>query len=100
MRATIWGCRGTLASPGPETIQYGGQTSCIVLDLDGTPVPLDQLPLGIAFREGRPAHRAIRITGGDGVHREIEVTAFPLCPQRDVILGAVAVFWERPPAGS
>ena len=49
-------------------------------DLDGTPVPLDQLPLGIAFREGRPAHRAIRITGGDGVHREIEVTAFPLCP--------------------
>ena len=69
-------------------------------DLDGTPVPLDQLPLGIAFREGRPAHRAIRITGSDGVHREIEVTAFPLCPRRDVILGAVAVFWERPPAGS
>ena len=69
-------------------------------DLDGTPVPLDQLPLGIAFREGRPAHRAIRITGGDGVHREIEVTAFPLRPRRDVILGAVAVFWERPPAGS
>ena len=34
MRATIWGCRGTLASPGPETVRYGGQTSCIVLDLD------------------------------------------------------------------
>jgi phosphoribosyl 1,2-cyclic phosphodiesterase len=34
MRATIWGCRGTLASPGPETVRYGGQTSCIALDLD------------------------------------------------------------------
>ena len=42
MRATIWGCRGTLASPGPETINYGGQTSCIVLDLDdGSVVILD-----------------------------------------------------------
>ena len=34
MRATIWGCRGTLASPGPETVRYGGQTSCIVVDTD------------------------------------------------------------------
>jgi PAS domain-containing protein len=66
-------------------------------DLDDVPVPLEELPLGIAFREGRAAHRVIRITGGDGVKREIEVTAFPLCPRRDVILGAVAVFWERPP---
>ena len=65
-------------------------------DLDGTPVPLEELPLGIAFREGRAAHRPIRITGGDGVEREIEVTAFPLCTQRDEIRGAVALFWERP----
>ncbi len=67
-------------------------------DLDGMPVPLEELPLGIAFREGRAAHRAIRFTGGDGVEREVEVTAFPLCPRRNVIVGAVAVFWERPPA--
>jgi phosphoribosyl 1,2-cyclic phosphodiesterase len=33
MRATIWGCRGTLASPGPETVRYGGQTSCIAVEL-------------------------------------------------------------------
>jgi PAS domain-containing protein len=64
-------------------------------DLEGRPVPLEELPLGIAFREGRPAHRPLRITGADGVLREIEVTAFPLCPQHDVIVGAIAVFWER-----
>jgi PAS domain-containing protein len=65
-------------------------------DLDGTPVPLEELPLGIAFREGRPAHRPLRIRGVDGVTREIEVTAFPLCARPDEILGAIAVFWERP----
>jgi PAS domain-containing protein len=70
-------------------------------DPDGRAIPLEELPLGIAFREGRPAHRPMRITGGDGVVRDIEVTAFPLCPRPDLILGAIAVFWERlPPAGS
>jgi PAS domain-containing protein len=64
-------------------------------DEQGVPIPLEQLPLGIAFREGRPAHRAMRITGGDGVARDIEVTAFPLCARPDLILGAIAVFWER-----
>lgn len=66
-------------------------------DLDGTPVPLEQLPLGIAFREGRPAHLPLCIQGGDGIERTIEVTAFPLCARPDQILGAIAVFWERPP---
>ncbi|HEV3474136.1 MAG TPA: MBL fold metallo-hydrolase [Actinomycetota bacterium] len=31
MRARIWGCRGSLASPGPETVRYGGNTSCVEL---------------------------------------------------------------------
>jgi PAS domain-containing protein len=65
-------------------------------DAEGRPMPLEELPLGIAFREGRPAHRPLRITGGDGVVRDIEVTAFPLCAQDDLIFGAIAVFWERP----
>ena len=51
MRATIWGCRGTLASPGPETINYGGQTSCIVLDLDdATYVPYTSPSFGRVSR--------------------------------------------------
>jgi hypothetical protein len=67
-------------------------------DAQGRPIPLEELPLGIAFREGRSAHRAMHITGGDGVGRDIEVTAFPLCARPDVTLGAIAVFWERPPS--
>jgi PAS domain-containing protein len=68
-------------------------------NLDGTPVPLQELPLGIAFSEGRPAHMPLCIRGGDGIERNIEVTAFPLCARADEILGAIAIFWERP-AGS
>jgi PAS domain-containing protein len=64
-------------------------------DPDGDTVPLEKLPLGVAFREGRPAHRALTITGGDGVRRDIESTAIPLCPCEGLILGAVALFWER-----
>lgn len=29
MRATIWGCRGSLATPGPSTVRYGGNTSSL-----------------------------------------------------------------------
>ena len=33
MRAKVWGCRGSLAAPGPETIHYGGNTSCVEIRL-------------------------------------------------------------------
>lgn len=29
MRATIWGCRGSLATPGPATVGYGGNTTSV-----------------------------------------------------------------------
>ena len=35
MRAHIWGCRGSLAAPGPDTVRYGGNTSCVEVRLDG-----------------------------------------------------------------
>ena len=42
MDATIWGCRGSLAAPGADTVEYGGNTSCVELRLsDGTILVLD-----------------------------------------------------------
>ena len=42
MRAKIWGCRGSLATPGPETLTFGGNTSCVSVELaDGTLIVLD-----------------------------------------------------------
>ncbi|WP_243546922.1 MBL fold metallo-hydrolase [Pseudodesulfovibrio tunisiensis] len=29
MRFTFWGTRGSLAAPGPDTVRYGGNTTCI-----------------------------------------------------------------------
>ena len=42
MRVTIWGCRGSVPTPGRDTIRYGGNTSCVEVALgDGTVVVLD-----------------------------------------------------------
>jgi phosphoribosyl 1,2-cyclic phosphodiesterase len=35
LRLTIWGCRGSVPSPGPDTVQYGGNTSCVEVALSG-----------------------------------------------------------------
>lgn len=62
--------------------------------LDGTPMPLDAMPAGVALFERRPAHDTVRITGLDGRKRRISVTAFPLFAHPDDLVGAVAIFWE------
>jgi phosphoribosyl 1,2-cyclic phosphodiesterase len=42
LRITLWGTRGSLPSPGPETTRYGGNTSCVQVEgADGTVVVLD-----------------------------------------------------------
>lgn len=35
MELTFWGTRGSIASPGPETLHYGGNTSCVSLHAGG-----------------------------------------------------------------
>lgn len=42
MRVRFWGTRGSLASPGPHTARYGGNTSCVeVRSSDGAVLVLD-----------------------------------------------------------
>jgi phosphoribosyl 1,2-cyclic phosphodiesterase len=42
MRVTLWGTRGSLASPGPETARHGGNTACVeVRGNDGSVLILD-----------------------------------------------------------
>jgi PAS domain-containing protein len=67
-----------------------------VEEVDGTPVPLERNPAGITLLERRPAHSRLRITGLDGVTREIEATAFPLMSTPEELVGMVAIFWEAP----
>ena len=67
MKVTIWGCRGSLASPGPETVRFGGQTSCVTVHLsDGSLLILDAgtgiRPLGMALGDDHPNRIDIFIT--------------------------------------
>jgi phosphoribosyl 1,2-cyclic phosphodiesterase len=42
MWARVWGSRGSLAAPGPDTVRYGGNTSCVeVRTDDGEVIVLD-----------------------------------------------------------
>lgn len=43
MKVTLWGTRGSLASPGAETLRFGGNTSCVSLEgsSEGTVLVLD-----------------------------------------------------------
>ena len=63
MKATVWGCRGSLAAPGPDTIASGGNTSCLEIRLgDDSLLVLDAgtgiRALGLALAGGhqRPLH--------------------------------------------
>jgi phosphoribosyl 1,2-cyclic phosphodiesterase len=56
MKVKIWGARGSVPSPGPETLRYGGNTSCVQVTLsDGTILALDAgtgiRSLGLALSE-------------------------------------------------
>ena len=49
MRVTFWGTRGSIPTPGPATIRYGGNTSCVEVRSDnGTLVICDS---GTGIRE-------------------------------------------------
>ena len=30
----VWGCRGSVPTPGAETVKYGGNTSCVEVLVD------------------------------------------------------------------
>jgi phosphoribosyl 1,2-cyclic phosphodiesterase len=67
MQAHVWGCRGSLATPGPDTIRYGGNTSCVEVRLEsGDTLVLDAgtgiRPLGTAMDLGSVRELHILLT--------------------------------------
>jgi phosphoribosyl 1,2-cyclic phosphodiesterase len=49
VQVTIWGCRGSLPTPGRDTVRYGGNTSCLEVELaNGSVLVLDA---GTGIRE-------------------------------------------------
>ena len=66
MNVTLWGTRGSLATPGAETARYGGNTSCVgVIGDDGTVLVLDA---GTGIRGLGQDHRHVRAPRGHPAH--------------------------------
>jgi PAS domain-containing protein len=63
--------------------------------IDGSPVLLEEMPVGIAHVEKHPSHDMLAFTDLKGTRHEVEVTAFPLLGRANELLGVVAVYWER-----
>src|SRR5437899_3022689 len=41
LQLKFWGVRGSIPTPGPSTVQYGGNTSCLELRAGGQIIILD-----------------------------------------------------------
>jgi phosphoribosyl 1,2-cyclic phosphodiesterase len=68
-RIKFWGTRGSIAVPSPETLRYGGNTTCVELRADDEIIVLDAgsgiRPLGIALDkefQARPIKLSLLIT--------------------------------------
>jgi hypothetical protein len=84
----------TYGEAGPMPPQEWG-TRFEPSDVDGSEIPVDQLPLSIALNEGRPAFREMRIQSVAGDSWTIDVTAFPVVGRAGQT-GALAIFWSVP----
>jgi phosphoribosyl 1,2-cyclic phosphodiesterase len=62
VRLTVWGSRGSIASSGPDTQRYGGNTACVEVEADHDEVLVLDAGTGIRqaglahVGDGRPVH--------------------------------------------
>jgi phosphoribosyl 1,2-cyclic phosphodiesterase/DNA-binding NarL/FixJ family response regulator len=68
-RVKFWGVRGSIPTPGPETVFYGGNTPCVEVRADGEIIILDAgtgiRPLGLSLIDefkGKPINVTILVT--------------------------------------
>ena len=64
-------------------------------DVDGAPIPFEELPLTIALRDGCPAHHNVTISAATGERYDVEVSAMPLVSTQGGFRGAIAFFWRN-----
>jgi phosphoribosyl 1,2-cyclic phosphodiesterase len=67
MQVRLWGVRGSIASPGPETAEVGGNTSCVEVSVGSERIILDAgtglRRLGDSMlREGKPVEASILLS--------------------------------------
>lgn len=64
------------------------------VDDDRNPIPPEDRPMMRVLHKREPVSQTIWTRRPDGEWRHLHVTAFPLIGERDVLLGAMSIFWE------
>src|SRR5437660_10823614 len=74
-RVRFWGVRGSYPTPGPRTLRYGGNTTCVEVEVGGHILILDAgsgiIRLGDELLQraaGQELNIALLITHGHGDH--------------------------------
>jgi hypothetical protein len=62
---------------------------------EGEPLPPERRPIRTALDERKASHVRFRITGHDGVDRDVAVTALPLFAHADEFVGVISMFWRE-----
>lgn len=97
MKVTFYGVRGAIPSPGPETVRYGGNTSCVAVHTDednlmildsGTGIiSLGRVLLGTPFGRGQ-GRAAMLLTHAHWDH----IQGFPFFPPIFILGNRFTVF--------
>ena len=64
------------------------------IDDNRNPIAPESRPMMRVLAERYPVAQTIWTRRSDGEWRHLHVTAFPLIGDRDVLLGAMSIFWE------
>jgi PAS domain-containing protein len=63
---------------------------------DGSLIPAEQMPSGVALNWRRPKHEDMWVFDARGEPHWIAVTGLPLDAQGGGVIGAMTIFWEVP----
>lgn len=67
-------------------------------DEKGDPIPVEELPLTVALRDGRPSHSTFTIRSTDGESHQIAASGMPIVSSEHGASGAIIFFWPLDPS--
>ena len=82
---------------GPMEPEEWG-TRFVPMRVDGSPFPVEELPLSVALSRELPSAERMLIRSASDLEHEIEVCAFPITGSEGTS-GALAIFWVLGPGG-